>query len=456
MGGHVEVQPLESSAVLAFLLLDVAIVLIAARLVGALFVRVGQPRVVGEIVAGVLLGPTLLGPQLWADFNAPSWMNCDRGLAGNPNAAALPSPTECFFPFQARSVLSSLGQIGLLLFMFLVGLEFDSKRVTGKWRGIILVGAGVVAAPVALGFVVAPMLSGEPFQASGASSLGFSLFVGSMLAVTAFPVLARILQEKQMATTLMGSVSIAAAALVTVLMFVTMAAASTIATGGSASGLVVRILATIAYLVVMLFVVPRVLPSMSAASTEPGSAGVFVSVLILTLASGYAAQQLGLTVIVGGFVVGIALSGWDGLRAAVARRLDELTAAVLLPIFLAYSGLTTDFTMLSGDAIGGILVFLAAGVVAKWAGGLVFGRLGGLSWSESNVVGILMNCRGLLVLVVALVGIQNDVITPVMQLGAVLMALITTGMTGPLFDAFHREAAPAFAAAEPAPAEGTA
>src|SRR5207245_280018 len=142
---------------------------------------------------------------------------------------------------------------------------------------------------------------------------------------------------------------------------------------------------------------------------------------------------------------GIALSRWHAVRDPVLSRLNDFAAAVLLPIFLAFSGLTTDFTKLSTAALGGLAVFILAGVGSKWAGGAIFGRVGGLSWRESNVVGVLMNCRGLLVLVVALVGLQNGVITPIMQLGAVLMALITTAMTGPIFDAFYSEPQPALA-----------
>jgi Kef-type K+ transport system membrane component KefB len=123
------------------------------------------------------------------------------------------------------------------------------------------------------------------------------------------------------------------------------------------------------------------------------------------------------------------------LFAIFDARLGELTASILLPIFLAVSGLATDFRQLTGDAILGLVVLVLAGIASKWVGGAALARAGGLTWAEGNVIGVLMNCRGLLVLVVALVGVKAGIITPVMQLGAVLMALITTAMTGPLFDA---------------------
>ena len=437
-----EAAPLTSSQVVAFVVLDIGIILVVARVVGSLFRRIGQPRVVGEIVAGILLGPTLLGPELWSGFTAPTWLSCEAGLAGNLAgnlAGALPSPTDCLFPFQARSVLGVIGQLGLLLYMLLVGLEFDRRLVAGRWKGVLVVAIGVVAVPIAAGFLVSPMMTGAPLQPDGASDLGFSLFIGAMLSVTAFPVLARILQEKGVTTTTMGSIAVAAAAIVTVLMFVTMVAANSIAGGGEPAALVGRFLWMAVYLVVMLTVAPRLTRAITARMPADDAGGSFVAVLLLTLASGYVAHQLGLTVIVGGFLAGIALAEQEGLFEATALRLGDLTGIVLLPIFLAFSGLTTDFTRLSSDALAGIAIFLVAGVASKWGAGLVLGRAGGLTWQEGNLVGVLMNCRGLLPLVVALVGVQAGVITPVMQLGAVLMALVTTAMTGPLYDLFQHD-----------------
>jgi Kef-type K+ transport system membrane component KefB len=168
------------------------------------------------------------------------------------------------------------------------------------------------------------------------------------------------------------------------------------------------------------------------------SPGLYAVVFIVILASGLAAHMLGLTVIVGGFIAGVALPIRKPLFSIYDARLGELTAVILLPIFLAVSGLATDFRQLTGEAVVGLGVLVLAGIASKWIGGAVFSRAGGLTWAEGNVIGVLMSCRGLLVLVVALVGVRAGIITPVMQLGAVLMALITTAMTGPLFDATLR------------------
>lgn len=446
-------RPLDAGQVVGFVLLDIAIILLVARVVGRLAVRVGQPRVVGEIVAGVLLGPTLLGATLWPEFVAPAFLHCEQALVAAPPGTPA-SPTWCLFPAQSRSVLGGIGQIALLLFMFLTGLEVDLAKLAGKVKAIVLVGLGVVAVPLALGFLVAPALDSPVFRPEGASTLGFTLFVGAMLAVTAFPVMVRILQEKGLTLSPMGATGIAAAAVCTIAMFLAASAAGSIATGGSTGGLLLTVALSLVYLAGMFVVVGPLMARLGARYTASGQldSGFFAAVLVMLFASGYVAHLLGLTVIVGGFVAGLVLPARKPLYEAMTQRLGELTGTVLLPIFLAFSGLGTDFTKLSVGALAGIALFLVAGVVAKWGGGAVLARAGGLSWAEGNVLGILMNCRGLLVLVVALVGIQGGVITPVMQLGAVLMALITTAMTGPLFDRFAARLPRSPAAVEDAPA----
>jgi Kef-type K+ transport system membrane component KefB len=450
---------LTSSQVLAFVLFGVALILVVARVMGSLAKKVGQPAVVGEILAGILLGPTLLGPAIFRWENPWAFLNCQ---AANPLVTEL-GITHCLFPVQARGVLGVLGQVALLLFMFLVGLEFDFNLLKGKLKAVLIIGVGVVALPVGIGLALNPVLFNETFAHPDASRLGFGLMVGAMLSVTAFPVMARILQEKGLTLSPMGSIGVAAAALVTILMFVTVSMAGGIARGEESSVLLRNLAMTAAYIAVMVFVVRPLLKPLGqryeARVTELGGpvdeagwsdrdefapSGVgwalthhmFAIIMILVFASGWIAHVLGINVIVGGFMAGIVLPARKGLVRDMTNELFDLTAIILLPIFLAFSGLATDFTQLEPMALAGIGVFLIAGVVSKWGGGAVFGRLGGLSWAEGNVLGVLMNCRGLLVLVVALIGLQADVITPAMQLGGVLMALVTTMMTGPLFDKF--------------------
>jgi Kef-type K+ transport system membrane component KefB len=473
---------LNPNQVLAFVLFDIAIILVAARLMGSLARKVGQPAVVGEIVAGVLLGPTLLGPTL-AGWESPwSFLNCEAALAATQGA---PSITTCLFPPQARGVLGVLGQIALLLFMFLVGLEFDFDAIKGKVRSIVVVAIGVVALPVALGFALNPVLYNETFVAAfgtgdAPSRVAFGLMIGAMLAVTAFPVMARILQEKGLTTSPMGTIGVAAAALCTIMLFMTVSVANGVANGASGTAIGRNLVLSIVYLVLAGTVGRRLLkpfgeryearvaklggPTDAKGWSErdehaPSGVGwaltphMFAIIFIVVFASGLIAHVLGINVIVGGFVAGAILPARKGLIRDMTNELFDLVAIVLLPIFLAFSGLNTDFTALSVASLGGIALFLVAGIVGKWGGGAIFARATGMSFAEGNVLGILMNCRGLLVLVVALIGVQSGVITPVMQLGGVLMALITTAMTGPLFDAFIGKVAPPAPPVAEAPAK---
>ena len=447
--------------VLAFVLLDLTLILLAARLMGALARRVGQPGVVGEIVAGILLGPTLLGPTVFRWDSPWSVLHCDAALAAT---GAEPSISSCLFPPQARGSLSVLGQVGLMLFMFLVGLQLDHAALRGRAKSVLTLGLGAVGVPVVVAFLISPVLFSDTFvagfgTADQPSATGFSLFVAAMLSVTAFPVMARILQEKGLSASAMGAVGVAAAAVVTVAMFLLVAVARGVSAGETPGALALVVAQAAAYLLVMWFLVRPALAGLAPAVRRPGplDPGVFAVLFLVLLASAATAHVIGINVIVGGFVAGAVMPARAELFGALSARLSDLTAVVLLPVFLAFSGLNTDFTTLRPDQLGGIAVFLLAGVVAKCGGGALFARLGGLTWREGTVLGVLMNCRGLLVLVVALIGVNAGVITPALQIGGVLMALVTTVMTGPLVDrAVARvPAEPAAAASRPSAAATT-
>ncbi len=423
---------------LVFVLLDIAIILMVARFVGGIAVRVGQPRVVGEIVAGVLLGPTLLGPEVLKWTSSPEFLQCDLALGAN---GAQESISWCLFPPQARPVLGIIGQIALGLFMFLVGLELDFSSLKGRFMAVTIIAVGVVAVPIAAGFAISPILYDAKFVASfgtddAPSRVAFSLMIGAMLSVTAFPVMARILQEKGLASSSMGAIGVAAAALVTVLTFVLVSVAAGVAEERSAAHQIQTVGLMAAFLAAMALLAPRILRPLGRRYEREGlSPEVLVWAVIVVFVLSYAAQRLGLSVIVGGFVAGAVMPQRRHFHTHIPPRLGEMTIFILLPVFLAYSGLQTDFTKFKPEFWFGIFIFLVAGVASKWAAGAIFARLGGLSWAEGNALGILMNCRGLLILVVALIALnESRVITPEMQIGAVMMALVTTIMTGPLFD----------------------
>lgn len=389
------------------LLLALGVVLVAARVVGWAAVRVGQPRVVGEIVAGVLIGPSVLG-----------------AFGGVVD-------TDRLFPASTRSALGAIGQLGLLLFMLMVGLGFDPSMLAGRIRAVLAVAGSVVAIPVSAGFALLPVLYNDRFAADGTRT-AFALFVGAMLSVTAFPVMVRILEERSLHTSPFGVVAIAAAAVVTVLMFVVTAVARE-ATDATTADMVMVPARIIAYLVFMLGVVAPVLRRLGHLVDDLAAPATLAMVMIVTLLSGRLAVDAGLGVIVGGFVAGLAIPRRSTVSPIVSARLGDLVGTVLLPVFLATSGLATDLTTLGVGTLPGLTLFLVVAVASKWAVGTGVARLVGLPSHEANALGILMNCRGLLVLVVGLAALEAGVITPQMQVGSVLVALVTTGMTGPLF-----------------------
>lgn len=443
------IQGLKPDFVAAFVLADIAIILVAARLVGGLALKLGQPRVVGEIVAGVLLGPSVLGPFWFTWGNAPSFLHCDVSRASlavgaDPATAKIPPPsiTQCVFPTQARGVLSILGSIALIFFMLLVGAELDLSGLATRLKGVLAVAFGVVTAPLVGGLAIGPLLHNSKFALPGADGqlpdrLGFSLFVAALLSVTAFPVMARILQEKGLITTDMGTVGVSAAAVVTVAMFLLTGVAKGVSSNASSGSLIRLFVGAAIYLAVMAGPVRLALARTLGGPIEARGAmtgSELAIVMMVALGSAYAADRIGINVIVGGFVAGAVLPARGVIHRELASRLLDVTTVVLLPIFLAFSGLRTDFTTLRGRHLAGLVLVLVVGIVTKWAAGAASARAGGLSWNEGFVLGALMNCRGLLVLVTAILAVDAGVFTPQMQLAGVVMALVTTIMTGPLVD----------------------
>lgn len=405
-----------------YVLLDLAIILVAAQVVGRLFAQFGQPRVVGEIIAGILLGPTLLGGKL--------------GAAATPTAPAVEGVglVGVLFPPPAAAFLNLTGQVGLIFYMFLVGMELDASLLKGRGRQIVLVAAAVVAVPVALGFLVGILLTGPIWVPEGVDATTFSMFVGAAISVTAFPVMARILQEKGLIATPMGATGVGAAALVTVLMFLAIAAANALARdAGIVDQVGLRIGLTLVMVGVLIFVGRPLVDRLTRDTADgPGLVTIIGLLLAGALASGLIADRIGISALVGGFLFGLVVPA--RLGPAIISRLQPAVVLFFLPVFLAFSGLRTDLKLLGVDLLFGLVLVLALMIIGKWGVGYVAGRLAGFSSPEANLLGILMNCRGLLILVVALRGLELQVITPQMQAVFVVGAIVTTVMTGPLVD----------------------
>lgn len=418
--------------VLAYILLDLAIILIAARLVGALFVKIKQPRVVGEIVAGILIGPTVLGGHL-ARGEVTQTMDTGEAIVGH-------GLVNDVFPLQSFVFLNFIGNLTLVFFMFLVGLEVQQRFLKGKGPQILVVALAVVVVPVALGFVFNALFSGAEYKPAGISDGTQGLVLGAALAVTAFPVMARILQEKRQIATPMGAIGVGAAAVVTPLMFLVLAGAAASAQGqGVPDTIGVRLLLAIAFGLVC-FLVLRPLMSRFLLRdfdpTKPLSGEVFAVLIGGALLGGLAGDLIGIHALNGAFFFGAAVPQIEGLGKAVIDRMGEFVIVFMIPIFLAVAGLQTDFRVLTVELIPGLLVFIAFMIAGKWFVGAAAGRAVGLNFKEANTIGVLMNCRGLMILVVAIVASQFGGITPEMRVVFALGAIVTTMMTGPLVDVF--------------------
>lgn len=432
-----------SPDILAYVLLDLAIILVAARVAGTALVRLGQPRIVGEMLAGVLIGPTLLGGRVATTVPGESPLP-GTGLVGE------------LYPLAAFAFLTLIGQLGVTLFMFLVGLELEARLLRGRGRQIAAISVAVVGVSVALGFLILPLLDGDTWRPAGVGATTFALFLGAAIAATALPVSARILQEKRLLGTELGAVGVGVAAVVTVLVFLIVGATEASSEGSALLGAVtVQVLLTAGLVAALALVVRPLLARALERLDHEAHIGTIVAVLLaLALASGAAAEWIGVNALVGGFLAAVAVPAGPDLARAVTTRVQPVVVLFLLPVFLAVSGITTDFRILTWGLVPGALLLLGLTIAAKWGVTYAAGRAVGLGANEANAIGVLLNCGGLVVLVVGLAGLQLGAITPALQVVLVVGAIVTTLMTGPLVDRYVRRMRSD--AAAPAPAGGVA
>ncbi|HET9956857.1 MAG TPA: cation:proton antiporter [Polyangiaceae bacterium] len=392
------------------LLLQIGVILVAARGVGLVFRRFQQPQVVGEMAAGILLGPSLLG-----------WLA--------PNVSAF------LFPAKSLVHLGTLSQVGLVLFMFLVGLEFDPKLLRGRGHAAVVTSHVSIVAPFFLGSVLALYLYPRLSDASVAFN-GFALFMGAAMSVTAFPVLARILQERKLVHTKVGAVTIACAAVDDVTAWAILAVVIAIVRANALHApLWLTLAGSLVYMVLMLFVVRPALRLLETRYHRAGrvSQDFLGLIFLLLLASAWTTEWLGIHALFGAFCLGAVMPKDRGLMHEIADKLENVTVVFLLPIFFASAGLKTRIGLVTGAEMWGFfgLIMLVA-VLGKFGGSTAAARLVGLSWRESSALGILMNTRGLMELVILTIGFDLGVISPALFAMLVMMALATTIMTTPV------------------------
>lgn len=393
------------------LLFDLALIIILARLLGAFAKRVGQPPVLGEIVAGILLGPTI-------------WGTSATGV------------TSTLFPPTLLPPLTALADLGLVLFMFVVGYEVDLGLVRGRER---------VAASVAIGSIVLPLVLGTGLGAWFAhryhvqDQASFILFFGVAMSITAFPVLARILTDRGMHRTRIGGLALAAASVDDVLAWALLAVVLAVA-GVSSGNNQFRLALAPVYAAVMIWLVRPALRRLADAYQRQGrlTPSVLAAVLTLLLLSSFATEWMGVKFIFGAFIFGIAMPrDVPALREAILERLEQVSVLVLLPVFFVVAGLKVDLrgVGLSGLADLGLIMLVA--VAGKFGGAYLGARLSGVRKRQSGALASLMNTRGLTELVILTVGLQMGLLSQSLYTLMVVMAIVTTGMAGPLLKVIY-------------------
>jgi Kef-type K+ transport system membrane component KefB len=391
----------------ALFFLQIAVILGCSRLVASAFRRFGQPRVVGEMAAGLALGPTIFG-----------WLT--------------PGAYHFLFPPASLGSLNALSQVGLIIFIFLIGVRVDFAELRHH-SGIAIVTSGIsISLPLLMGIVLAQYLF--PRYGNGDHRI-FALFIGTAMSVTAFPVLARILMERNMLGTRLGSIAIACAAVDDLVAWVLLATIVALTTHDrNARPLWLMFVYVAAYILIML-VIRRVLDSWSRGVDDRklplDAVLIFV---VLALVSGAAGEWIGLHAFVGAFAAGLVIP--RKFRHQLIETLETVTLLLLIPLFFVLTGIRTNliFTVNAGAAYLDLLLILAVAVASKWGGTMIGARAKGMGWRDACKLGLLMNTRGLVELIVLNVGLDSGILSPTLYSMMVCMALVTTFMATPLME----------------------
>jgi len=396
---------------LLIVMLQLILIIASARLFGMLFRKFGQPQVCGEIAAGLILGPSLFGKFF-------------------------PGISAYVFTPSVGPIFGVISQIGLIFLLFLIGLEFDFGHLKEYKKASFTISAVGIILPFSLGTVVAQLL--YPYVGEGINQLGFTLFIATSISITALPILGRIMVEFNISRTPVGAVTITAAAIDDVAGWIILAAVSGIVKSGSSSAQVVVMgVESVIYGAFMLFIARPYLIRWTRRALEQGkgelSLNTLAIVIILVFTSAIITHLIGLFSIFGAFMMGAILSNQDNFVKAVKQRLWDFVTVFFLPIFFTYTGLRTDIGIMQGKLLWGLcFLVLFVSILGKLGGGTVAARLSGFSWRESFSVGIMMNTRALMELIVVNIGYDLGVIPLSVFFMLVFMAVVTTFMTSPL------------------------
>jgi Kef-type K+ transport system membrane component KefB len=396
---------------LAILLAQILTIILVARVFGWVFKKIGQPSVIGEIIAGIVLGPSLLGLYF-------------------------PEFSTALFPVESLGNLKFLSQIGLILFMFVIGMELDLKVLKNKANEAVVISHASIVIPFALGIGLAYYVY-DQFAPVGVKFLSFALFMGIALSITAFPVLARIVQERGIHKTKLGSIVITCAAADDITAWCILAVVIAIVKAGTfVSSLYIIVLAVL-YVLAMIYIVKPFLKRIgdlygSKDSVVKPVVAIFFLVLII---SSYATEVIGIHALFGAFMAGAIMPDVPKLRTIFIEKVEDVALILLLPLFFVFTGLKTEIGLLNDPylwKVTGFIILVA--VVGKFVGSALAAKFVGQNWRDSLTIGALMNTRGLMELIVLNIGLELKVLTPEVFTMMVIMALVTTFMTGPALD----------------------
>ncbi len=404
------------------LLIQIGVILLLSRLLGAAMRWIHQPQVIGEMIAGIVLGPSVLG------LIRPQWMHA-------------------LFPQASHAHLNVLSQLGVMLFMFLVGLELDPKLLRGQGKAALVTGTvGIVipftsGAALALGLILLyPAVTGQVL-----SPLVLCMFMGAAMSITAFPVLARILNERNLQKTKTGALALTCAAMDDVMGWCILAFVLAVAhmkgfgsqggDGQAVQSAIKTVVFSGLYIAIMLTVVRRLLSRLQAHFQARGylSQSVLAAIFLLLIASSLATDKIGIHQIFGAFMIGAVMPKEGRFIKHLSEKFEDFTVLFLLPLFFAYTGLRTELGLLgsaSSWAICAVIVFIA--IMGKFGGVTLAARWYGMNWRQSSLLGVLMNTRGLMELIILNIGLSLGVLSKPLFAMMVVMALVTTFMTTPL------------------------
>ncbi len=395
---------------LPLLLLQLAAVLLITNFCGALCARLGQPRVVGEITGGLLLGPLALGHLL-------------------PSLSALVFPPSRLHPLEVVS------NIGIVLFLFLIGADLDLTAARQNRGASLAITIGSIALPFALGAAISPLLLTR-FGTQHASPLGFLLFVGIAMSITALPVLARIIQERSRRTNsvnpAIASTALIVAAANDLMAWSLLAVTLTLIHNDALAATASRLLLLAGYVIIMLFVLRPLLSRISAATQSQPLWPWMLSMVAFAFLSARITEYLGVHAFLGAFLAGTCVPG-TSLKSTLHQRLQP-AIQITLPIFFALTGLRMQREMFSTRGWSWLAIILLVAVTGKLGGAMLTARGSGMPWKSALQIGVLLNTRGLVELIALNIGYKEGIFSPALFTLFVLMALITTAMTGPCFD----------------------